>query len=163
MKESIKESARKKLDDFLALNSMRKTSERYRILDAICDFDGYFTVDELQEILSQDRHFIVSRATLYNTIKLFIKLRLIVRHRFQGKTQYEMCQDSANHFHQMCTICGKVKDFESPELTEAVSKIHLRRFRIEAVTLYVYGACSTCLANMTRRKTIKENKKNKNK
>lgn len=161
MKDSIKDTARKKLDEYLALNNMRKTSERYHILYAACDFKGHFTIEELQEKLETDNHFNVSRATIYNTVKLFIMLRLMVRHRFQGKTKYEVCNITSNHCHQMCTICGKVSEFKSPEITAMVDNLHLKRFRTDGFTLYVYGVCSTCQANMTRKKTSKR-KQNKN-
>lgn len=164
MKDSIKDTARKKLDEYLALNSMRKTSERYHILDAACEFKNHFTIDELQEKLDKETHFKVSRATIYNTVKLFIMLRLMVRHRFQGKTKYEVCNITSNHCHQLCTICGKVSEFKSPEITSIMADLHLKRFRTDGFTLYVYGVCSTCQANMTRKKSaIRKQNKNTNK
>ena len=164
MKDSIKDTARKKLDEYLALNSMRKTSERYHILDAACEFKSHFTIDELQDKLDKETHFKVSRATIYNTVKLFIMLRLMVRHRFQGKTKYEVCNITSNHCHQLCTICGKVSEFKSPEITSIMADLHLKRFRTDGFTLYVYGVCSTCQANMTRKKSaIRKQNKNTNK
>ena len=164
MKDSIKDTARKKLDEYLALNSMRKRSERYHILDAACEFKNHFTIDELQEKLDKETHFKVSRATIYNTVKLFIMLRLMVRHRFQGKTKYEVCNITSNHCHQLCTICGKVSEFKSPEITSIMADLHLKRFRTDGFTLYVYGVCSTCQANMTRKKSaIRKQNKNTNK
>ena len=164
MKDSIKDTARKKLDEYLALNSTRKTSESYHILDAACEFKSHFTIDELQEKLDKETHFKVSRATIYNTVKLFIMLRLMVRHRFQGKTKYEVCNITSNHCHQLCTICGKVSEFKSPEITSIMADLHLKRFRTDGFTLYVYGVCSTCQANMTRKKSaIRKQNKNTNK
>ncbi|MGG6549887.1 UNVERIFIED_CONTAM: transcriptional repressor, partial [Prevotella sp. 15_C9] len=44
-----------------------------------------------------------SRATLYNTMRLFIELRLVVRQRFIGQTNYEACYKNDDHIHQICT------------------------------------------------------------
>ena len=94
------------LDSYLEVNNHRKTPERYTILKAIYKTEGHFTLDELSDRLVQDYNFRVSRATLYNTLNLFLQLRLVVRHRFQGATVYEACYDNMSHSHQICTVCG---------------------------------------------------------
>lgn len=153
------------LDSYLEVNNHRKTPERYTILRAIYSINGHFTLDELKARLAQEMDFPVSRATLYNTLNLFMSLRLVVRHRFQGSTKYEACYDNQSHCHQICTICGKVTEVKSPEIIEAVDNMHMKRFRKDGFTLYVYGVCSTCQTKMTKRKktTTVTKSKNKNK
>jgi len=165
MKEKVILAAERLLDNYLEMNNHRKTPERYTILRAIYSMNGHFTLDELKVRLTQEMAFPVSRATLYNTLNLFLSLRLVVRHRFQGSTKYEACYDNQSHCHQICTICGKVTEVKSSQITEAVENMHLKRFRKDGFTLYVYGVCSTCQTKMTKRKNavngIKSNNKNK--
>ena len=166
MKESVIVAVERLLDNYLEMNNHRKTPERYTILRAIYSINGHFTLDDLKARLAQEMDFPVSRATLYNTLNLFMSLRLVVRHRFQGSTKYEACYDNQSHCHQICTICGKVTEVKSPEIIEAVENMHLKRFRKDGFTLYVYGVCSTCQTKMTKRKkttttTKKSNNKNK--
>lgn len=149
------------LDDYLEMNNHRKTPERYAILDAIYSLKGHFSLEELDEVLSNERHFRVSRATLYNTMRLFIQLRLVVRHRFQGNTMYEACYNNGSHVHQVCTTCGKTIEVESPELAEAIQALHLKRFRKDGFALYIYGICSNCQAKITRQKGIEKKQKQK--
>ena len=149
------------LDNYLEMNNHRKTPERYTILKAIYSTNGHFTLEELNEKLSTDWNFPVSRATLYNTLNLFLSLRLVARHRFQGSTKYEACYDNNSHCHQICTMCGKVIEVKSPEIDLAVENMHLRRFRKDGFTLYVYGVCSTCQTLMTKRKRKESEKKKK--
>lgn len=139
------------LDSYLALNNHRKTPERYAILRAVYSIDGHFTLDELGEKLLKEQKFLVSRATLYNTINLFLELRLVIRHRFQGSTKYEACYAADSHCHQICTVCGKVTEVKAPEVAEAINNIHLKRFRKDGFSLYIYGICSTCQGIITRR------------
>lgn len=159
MKDSVRTAVRQILDNYLELNDHRKTPERYAILDAVYSINGHFTLEELNEKLSVECHFPVSRATLYNTMRLFMELRLVIRHRFQGTTKYEACYDNNSHCHQICTVCGKVTEVKSQAINEAIANLRLKRFRKDGFSLYIYGICSTCQAKLTRRK----GKENKNK
>ena len=159
MKESVISAVERLLDNYLEMNNHRKTPERYTILKAIYSTNGHFTLEELNEKLSSELNFPVSRATLYNTLNLFLELRLVIRHRFQGTTKYEACYDNNSHCHQICTMCGKVTEVKSPEIIQAVDNMHLRRFRKDGFTLYVYGVCSTCQSKITRRKKLEKVKR----
>ena len=164
MKENVKEAVERILDSYLEVNNHRKTPERYTILRAVYNTEGHFTLDELGERLSTEYRFPVSRATLYNTLNLFMELRLVIRHRFQGTTKYEACYDNNSHCHQMCTVCGKVCEVRSPEIVEAIDALRLKRFRKDGFTLYIYGICSTCQGKLTRqKKKAKEKEKEKEK
>ena len=150
MKESVVSAVERILDNYLEMNNHRKTPERYKILRAIYSFTGHFTLEELNDKLVDEMDFPVSRATLYNTLNLFLELRLVIRHRFQGTTKYEACYDNSSHCHQICTICGKVTEVRSQEISRAVENMRLRRFRKDGFTLYVYGVCSTCQTKSKR-------------
>jgi Fur family ferric uptake transcriptional regulator len=71
MKENVKAKVREILDNYLELRNHRKTPERYAILDAVYSIKGHFSLEQLSETLLAN-NFRVSRATLYNTIRLFI-------------------------------------------------------------------------------------------
>ena len=152
MKESVLTAVERILDNYLEMNNHRKTPERYTILKAIYSINGHFTLEELNERLAKELNFPVSRATLYNTLNLFLELRLVNRHRFQGTTKYEACYDNDSHCHQICTMCGKVTEVKSPEIIMAVDNMHLKRFRKDGFTLYIYGVCSSCQTKITKRK-----------
>ena len=159
MKESVFTAVERILDNYLEMNNHRKTPERYAILKAIYSMNGHFTLEELNDRLSSELKFPVSRATLYNTLNLFLALRLVIRHRFQGSTKYEACYDKNSHCHQICTMCGRVIEVRSPEIIMAVENMHLKRFRKDGFTLYVYGVCSTCQAKITKRKKLEKQKR----
>ena len=153
-KESVINAVERILDNYLEMNNHRKTLERYTILRAIYSTSGHFTLEELNERLLRDMNFHVSRATMYNTLNLFLELRLVIRHRFQGSTKYEACYDNTSHCHQICTICGKVMEIKSNEISLAVENMPTKRFRKDGFTLCVYGVCSTCQAKITKKKKI---------
>ncbi len=152
MKDCVKASVRQILTSYLELSNRRKTPERYAVLDAVYSIGGHFTLEELGVKLANDVHFTVSRATLYNTLRLFMELRLVIRHRFQGTTRYEACYDNDSHCHQICTVCGKVTEVKSPEIMAAVNGLQMKKFRKDGFTLYIYGVCRSCQTRQARQK-----------
>lgn len=163
MKDNVKESVKSILTNYLELSNHRKTPERFSILDAVYSIDGHFTLEELGERLREDYHFPVSRATLYNTLRLFMELRLVIRHRFQGCTKYEACYDNSSHCHQICTTCGKITEFKSLEIEKVISGMRLERFRKDGFSLYIYGICSSCQAKLTRQRNNRQKVKSQKK
>ena len=161
MKENVKETVRNILTRYLEQNSLRKTPERMAILDAVYSINGHFSLEELGDMLNEANRFPVSRATLYNTLKLFMELRLVIRHRFQGSTKYEACYDNNSHSHQICTVCGRVTEFKSQKINDALASVHLKRFRKDGFSLYVYGICSTCQAKLTKQAMKRKQDKSK--
>jgi ferric uptake regulator protein len=161
MKKSVHASIRQVLDNYLQLNHCRKTPERYAILDGVCSMKGHFTIEELGRSLEKDS-FRVSRATLYNALRLFCKLRLVVRHNLHGSTKYEVGFNDKGHCHQICSVCGAVREVNSPEILQVIDGMRLKRFRKDSFSVYIYGICSSCQAKNTRLenqiKTVKTKK-----
>lgn len=156
------DNARKILDKYLEMTGRRKTQERNAILEAIYGMDNHFTVEELNECLENEKFF-VSRATLYNTLRLFLKINLVVRHKLVDKTKYEASLRNDSHSHQICTMCGKVSEIELPKVETAIASSRLYRFRKEGFTLYIYGICSHCQSKLTRQRTNKSKNHSSNK
>ena len=71
-KDDVRLAAEHILDNYLEMNNHRKTPERYAILRAVYSIEGHFTLDELGEKMADEYKFPVSRATLYNTLNLFL-------------------------------------------------------------------------------------------
>lgn len=160
MKSNSEDIVRQIFSNYLEQNNYRKTPERFAILETIYGFSSYFSIQDLSDKLVE-KYFPVSRATLYNTIKLLMSLRLVACLRLQSGVRYKASY-ATNNCTQVCTVCGKTTELKVPELTAAFDGLHLKRFRKESFSMSVYGVCSTCQAMITRLKK-KENIKNKNK
>ena len=109
MNNSIKETVRGTFEQYLQNKGLRKTQERFAILDAIYSIEGHFTIEELLDMLTANK-FHVSRATLYNTMELLTDARLVIRHKFDNSSQYEKSYNMTTHFHRICLTCGTVAE-----------------------------------------------------
>ena len=94
----IKEVLRQYLQD----KKFRNTPERYTILEEIYNMDHHFNVDDLY-LLMIEKKYHVSKATIYNTIEIFLDAGLIRKHQFGEKTQtsssYEKSYFDKQHDH----------------------------------------------------------------
>lgn len=135
---------RELLDIYLKEQKMRRTPERYAILERALSMPRHFSVDELCERLESETYH-VSRATVYNALQLFVSARLLQCHRFgQRESKYEVAAEAiqSNHIHLICLKCGKIKEMK--ESTPMMNEIRFRGFTPHYHTVYVYGLCATC-------------------
>ena len=95
---------------YLAEKKLRKTEERYAILECICSFPGHFDMCLLHQKL-EEMNFHVSRATVYNTVDVLVDSGLIVRHQLtaqaEGCNTKERCrsvEDIAFHSGISCAL-----------------------------------------------------------
>ena len=146
----------RKFSDYLDAHGMRKTTERYAILNRILNITGHFTIEELQQMLDGDG-FRVSRSTVYNTVELLMEAEMLRRHVFEGmQAQYERI--TLPHTHLICTTCGKVKEVRDPNFAAFMNARRFNAFNADHYSLYVYGTCSTCARKSKRTKEAKSTK-----
>ena len=138
----------RRFNEYLDTHGLRRTAERYAILQRIMDFNGHFTVEELQQMLDSDG-FRVSRSTVYNTVELLIDAKMLRRHVFEGmQAQYESI--TLPHTHLICTNCGKVKEVRDPNFAAFMNARRFNAFNADHYSLDVYGTCSTCARKLKR-------------
>lgn len=161
MNDSVKEVVKDIFTKYLEETNQRKTPERYAILDAVYTFSKPFTIDELIVSLKK-RNFPISRATIYNSIKILKELILIVRLHTSGEVRYEACYGHKTVCRQVCVVCGKTTEIKLPLIEELIGNMHFKRFHQDAFSLYVYGTCSSCLVKLRHRKLNNDKQKIKN-
>lgn len=113
--EVIKEVLRQYLKD----KSYRNTPERYTILEEIYNLDDHFNVDDLYLLMIKKKYH-VSKATIYNTIEIFLDAGLIRKHQFGEKnsisSSYEKSYFDKQHDHLI--IYNNSSDKEIQEVIE---------------------------------------------
>lgn len=137
------------LKQYLQEKGFRNTPERYTILEEIYNLEQHFNVDDLYLLMMQKKYH-VSKATIYNTIEIFLDAGLIRKHQFGEKTltssSYEKSYFDKQHDHLV--IYKKDSDKEIEEIIEfcdpriqSIKEAIERAFgvNIESHSLYFYG------------------------
>ena len=139
-----KQEVVQKIEAALQQAGVRRTPQRFFVLERLLTKPDHATVEELWAALNK-RHAKASRATVYNTIHALVEAGLVREFTLDGKAaRYDANLDRHHHF--VCDWCGSVEDvdwFELPGFQGSQSGN--RSIRTYEVTLR--GECAKCRSN----------------
>ncbi len=131
------------LDAYLEKHRLKKTRQRELILEAILGVEGHVTAEDLYSQLRAENSRI-GYTTVYRTLKLLVDAGLAQeRHFDDGIARYET--ERSHHDHLVCTVCGKIIEFECAIIEERQHVIAGEHgFRLQRHRHELYGCCSDC-------------------
>ncbi|MBC6399698.1 MAG: transcriptional repressor [Ekhidna sp.] len=142
VRANIAEKAQKIFHAYLENKSLRKTPERFAILEEIYTRDGHFNVESLY-VSMKEKNYRVSRATVYNTLDLLVDCDLVTKHQFgRNLAQFERAYGFRQHDHLICTDCNEVHEFCDPRVQNIQTTVgQLLRFNVLHHSLIFYASC----------------------
>ena len=111
------------LKSVLIKEKLRLTDQRIAIWNQIRNSKKHIDVEEIFSLLKKKKK-IVSRATIYRTLDVLVKNRLIRKMDVgDGYSLYEPRLDNDHHDHMICEDTGDIIEFFSEELELLQEKI----------------------------------------
>jgi len=148
-KEKNIEVVKDVLRQYLQKKQYRSTPERFAIIEEIYNLDQHFNVDDLYIIMIQKKYQ-VSKATIYNTVEIFLDAGLIRKHQFEDKASasfsYEKSYFNKQHDHLIIYKQGsereisEIIEFCDPRIQGIKASIEdAFGVNIDSHSLYFYG------------------------
>ena len=139
------EEERKIFLEHIQKSGLRRTAQRDLILEIFLRTEEHLSSEDLYWLVQKEDPS-VGHTTVYRTLKLLTEAGLAREVRFgDGKTYYEHHYDHEHHDHMICTECGKVIEFFSPEI-EALQDKMADKFGFKPThhSLRLLGICAEC-------------------
>lgn len=124
-------------------SGVRITPQRQAVLTYLIEANSHPTADEIYKALSPQFPS-MSVATVYNNLKVF-KDSGLVKELTYGDAASRFDFDTHNHYHIICSECGKIMDFQYPRLDEVENIAqHITDFQVTHHRMEIYGVCPEC-------------------
>jgi Fur family transcriptional regulator, ferric uptake regulator len=147
--------------EHLRRQGLKRTEQRDLILDVFLRTEGHVTGEDLYSLVRRQDPS-VGQTTVYRTLRLLTDAGLAREARFgDGRVHYEHHYKHQHHDHMICSECGRVIEFYSPELEaiqDAMAAKH--KFELTSHLLRMIGVCAECRRQRSQRKSeVKRAKK----
>ena len=126
------------------------TPQRMVLLDIIQSAEGHLDAATLLR-LAREQDVSIDRATVYRTLELLKKLRLVdeldLMHLNGEKHFYEVTR-GRGHIHLACFVCRKIEEFSSPLFEQLQQELQQKRgVEVSVVRMEAGGRCRECSKN----------------
>lgn len=133
------------LSEHIQSKGLRRTNQRDLILEIFLSNEAHLTSEDLHTLVHKTDPT-VGLTTVYRTLKLLTEAGLAREVGFgDGKTYYEHHFNHEHHDHMICTQCGTVIEFMSPDIEKLQDQMAVNfGFKPTHHSLRMWGVCSAC-------------------
>ena len=124
---------------------LKRTAQRDLILDVFLRTEGHLSGEDLYRLV-HEQDSSVGQTTVYRTLKLLTDAGLAREVRFgDGRAHYEHHYKHQHHDHLICSQCGKIIEFYSPEMEAIQDQVAAKhKFELTSHLLRMIGICADC-------------------
>lgn len=129
------------LKNILSRNGLKVTNPRKEVFKILNNSSKPLTINEILVLVT-----ISERTSVYRTLELFSKLKIVEIINVGWKRSYELAEPfSEHHHHLICNICNKIVKIDQPKLEQLI-RIIANEYDFKDVKHHVEltGVCKNC-------------------
>ncbi len=132
---------------YLRAHNLPVTPQRVAVAEVLLLRDRHFSAEEVEQALERDG-VAIGTATVYRTLEVLVRSGLVVERDFgEGFRRFESARDMPQHEHVLCTVCGRVVEFQDERLERMTTLIaESKGYARLRHRLVIYGVCEGCRA-----------------
>lgn len=128
------------------IKTRRSTQQRQVILKTLQELGTHPSAAEIYNIVRKKLSNI-SLGTVYRNLELLAEIGEIKKIKSTGSSS-RFDASTTNHYHIICTRCGKVEDINIPFTAEFIREAQkLTKFDVNSYSLNFTGLCPKCKLN----------------
>lgn len=133
---------------------LKVTSQRIAILEVLKSSRTHFTAQEIYETVNNENP-LIGFATVYRFLRSLSEHGYVTEVRMGGLPARYEWKTSDHHDHLTCQKCGKICEFEDPQI-ETLQKEVAQRFGfiLTRHVLELYGLCPACQTSLPKSQLI---------
>ena len=131
---------------FQSARGLKASSARDTVVEVFLKTKGHVDLHSLY-VQTRKRHPGTGFATVYRTMKLLEEAGVAHARHFgdSAETLYEIAAGRSHHDHLICVACGRIEEFESPQVERAQDRIAAEYgFTLSGHRHELYGTCAQC-------------------
>jgi Fe2+ or Zn2+ uptake regulation protein len=130
--------------DQIRSSGHRLTRQRRLVLEVLQDSQDHLDADMIYD-RAKARDPNIGLATIYRSLALLKEAGLVQEHRLGENHGHFETTQSAPHHHFTCLKCGRVIEFEAPQVMAAARKLcKSEGLQVTEIRLHLSGYCSQC-------------------
>lgn len=130
----------------LRAGGYRITRQRRVVLEVLGESREHLDAEALYA-RARERFPRISLATVYRTIAVLKRMGLVAEYSLGEEHGHYEAVQKVPHYHFTCLRCGRVIEFEAPQIARIVRDLALREgLRIHTVQFFLTGYCAQCQA-----------------
>ena len=135
------------LKEFITLNKLRNTPERYEILESALDLEYTHPASNAQMLYAHHstQGYVASRNSIYNALNLFEEASILIKlpETAEGSNYCFTYRTSGNML-MICRRCGNISFYKRKRELIQIKHIVPPRFNVTNPVIILYGICIKC-------------------
>ncbi|MEA3307824.1 MAG: Fur family transcriptional regulator [Elusimicrobiota bacterium] len=139
------EEEKEVLRKYIEKRGLRKTNQRYKVLEVFLSNEEHLSVDELYSLVEK-KYPEISHSTVFRSMKVIFDAGLASKMMgCDSIIRYEHLYKHSQHGHMICSNCHKMIEFDDSKIEELLKKAAKKEnFKAQIFKTRILGLCKKC-------------------